>query len=212
MTAPALKISLEQALREHDRVEHVPGVLPVQEFLESLLALILPSLATPSPAQSQRLEAAYLAGAKCIDDAGLLLAVPRDVLLVLMAAYPVPSPTKDTFDSVAKAMMGIVREYPTGSERPSYITNFILAVGGPTMLAAMGHQAIRDATDAELWRFMLATISEDSPEYQIMESLSQSFELDTANPEQARAAFEAHVVAGLAEFKRQAPEGAEAKS
>jgi hypothetical protein len=157
-------------------------------------------LATLSPAQSERLEAAYLAGAKCIDDAGLLLAVPRDALLVLTAPETERGgPVSRAFiDQLARALL----DHRAGRTDAATMGQTLMSIfSGPANLAYQGRAAMQDAEEAELWRFMMASISEDSAEFRIMESLSGSFELDTENADQARHTFEAHVRAGLAQLK-----------
>lgn len=65
-------------------------------------------------------------------------------------------------------------------------------------------QAARDATDAELWRFLLSTVDPTSESFKIMEALAENHPLIDDETPNARV-FEAHVRAGLAELKRRFP-------
>jgi len=198
MSAPALSPSLDAAIRAHDRTPLVPDALPVQEFLEALLALVRPSLAMLSVAQSERLEAAYQAGAKCIDEAGLLLAVPRDTLLILTAPEPKREPGAPVLKLLKAAQMALSHWLqPDGPNDNDTLDILVALLDGPKQRAAEA-QAELDATHAELWRFLLRALL-DGRESEILNRLAPQFAPDYNGCKDGT--FAAHVAAALAEFK-----------
>lgn len=192
MSAPALPVSLEQA---HDSFRDDVRYPHAEAFVDYLRELILPSLATLSPAQSERLEAAYLAGAKCIDDAGLLLAVPRDALLILTAPEPEREPGAPVLKLLKAAQVALSHWLqPDGPNDNDTLGILVALLDGPEQRAAEA-QAERDAVQAELWRFAIASTNE-GVEMQILDDLAQRMAVTSVE------SYVAFMSAGLAEFKR----------
>lgn len=59
-------------------------------------------------------------------------------------------------------------------------------------------QAQQDETDGELWRFLLRTIPDGTPENLVMHGLTDEFEAEPADQVEA---FRSHLAKGLAQLK-----------
>lgn len=199
MSAPALPVSLVDALRSLDFVAPENRNTEIlAQFLNSLNDLrAVTTLATLSHVQSERLEAAYLAGAKCIDDAGLLLAVPRDALLSLMTPYSIdPERLPDQHVLIGPNYL----RYGFGTFSPEMARLF-----ARISMALVGENdapSIDDWRDAELWRFLLRALL-GNREGAILDRLAPQFAPNYNGCKDGT--FAAHVAAALAEFKSSHP-------
>lgn len=86
---------------------------------------------------------------------------------------------------------------PDGPNDHETLATLVGLMDGPEQRAAEG-QAQQDETDGELWRFLLRTIPEGTPENLIMHGLTDEFEAEPADQVEA---FRSHLAKGLAMFK-----------